>query len=57
MWRAALAKDAVDKERIKAERLRDALRANLRRRKAKPPTVDANSKEDAAASSDIVYKP
>ncbi|WP_397592091.1 hypothetical protein [Sphingorhabdus sp.] len=32
----ALAKDAEDKERIKAERLREALRANLRRRKAKP---------------------
>jgi len=31
-----LAKDAQDKERIKAERLKDALRANLRRRKAKP---------------------
>ena len=34
--RAALAKDANDKERIKAERLREALRANLRRRKSKP---------------------
>ena len=34
--RMALAKDAEDKERIKAERLREALRANLRRRKAKP---------------------
>lgn len=33
-----LAKDAQDKERIKAERLKDALRANLRRRKAKPAT-------------------
>jgi hypothetical protein len=31
-----LAKDAEDKERIKAERLREALRANLRRRKARP---------------------
>ncbi len=31
-----LAKDAQDKERIKAERLKGALRANLRRRKAKP---------------------
>lgn len=29
-----MAKDAADKERIKAERLREALRANLRRRKA-----------------------
>lgn len=28
-----MAKDAADKERIKAERLREALRANLRRRK------------------------
>ena len=35
-WRMILAKDAQDKERIKAERLKDALRANLRRRKAKP---------------------
>lgn len=33
---AAMAKDAADKDRIKAERLREALRANLRRRKAKP---------------------
>ena len=31
-----MAKNAADKERIKAERLREALRANLRRRKAKP---------------------
>lgn len=31
-----MAKDAADKDRIKAERLREALRANLRRRKAKP---------------------
>lgn len=31
-----MAKDAADKERIKAERLREALRANLRRRKAQP---------------------
>ena len=42
----ALAKDAQDKERIKAERLREALRANLRRRKAKPPAVAA---KDVAA--------
>jgi hypothetical protein len=28
-----MAKDAADKDRIKAERLREALRANLRRRK------------------------
>ena len=35
IWhRAWVAKDAADKERIKAERLREALRANLRRRKA-----------------------
>lgn len=39
-----LAKDAQDKERIKAERLREALRANLRRRKAKP----QNEEPDAA---------
>lgn len=31
-----MTKDAADKDRIKAERLREALRANLRRRKAKP---------------------
>jgi hypothetical protein len=42
----ALAKDAEDKERIKAERLREALRANLRRRKAKPPAAVA---QDVAA--------
>jgi hypothetical protein len=41
-----LAKDAEDKERIKAERLREALRANLRRRKAKPSAPKA---EDNAA--------
>ena len=43
---AALAKDAEDKERIKAERLREALRANLRRRKAKPQAAGADSDED-----------
>lgn len=43
----ALAKDAEDKERIKAERLRAALRANLRRRKAKP-SVAAVENNDAA---------
>jgi hypothetical protein len=32
-----MAKDADDKERIKAERLKAALRANLRRRKAFAP--------------------
>lgn len=31
-----MAKDAADKERIKAERLKEALRANLRRRKGAP---------------------
>jgi predicted amino acid dehydrogenase len=45
--RMALAKDAEDKERIKAERLREALRANLRRRKAKPPASAA--KDETAA--------
>jgi len=43
-----MAKDIADKERIKAERLREALRANLRRRKTKseplpdkpPPTLE-----------------
>jgi len=42
--RTALARDAEDKERIKAERLREALRANLRRRKAKPsaPKAEGN---------------
>jgi hypothetical protein len=35
IWhRVDMVKDAADKERIKAERLREALRANLRRRKA-----------------------
>jgi hypothetical protein len=43
----ALAKDAEDKERIKAERLREALRANLRRRKAKPPAPEAEDKTAA----------
>jgi hypothetical protein len=42
-----LAKDAEDKERIKAERLREALRANLRRRKAKPAAAAA---EDETAA-------
>lgn len=37
IWhRRGMAKDIADKERIKAERLREALRANLRRRKTKP---------------------
>ena len=42
-----MAKDAEDKERIKAERLREALRANLRRRKAKP---SASKAEDNVAA-------
>jgi hypothetical protein len=41
--RTQLAKDAQDKERIKAERLREALRANLRRRKAKPPSPEPDA--------------
>lgn len=53
--RSALAKDANDKERIKAERLREALRANLRRRKSKPhgggddKSVDMFVEDDLAA--------
>jgi hypothetical protein len=39
-----MAKDAADKERIKAERLREALRANLRRRKA--PALDNRDKTE-----------
>jgi hypothetical protein len=35
-----MVKDAADKERIKAERLREALRANLRRRKAPNRTAE-----------------
>lgn len=49
IWhRAAMAKDAADKERIKAERLRAALRANLRRRKeqaGKPVTARGESRQ------------
>ena len=41
--RRHLAKDAQDKERIKAERLREALRANLRRRKAKPQSPEPDA--------------
>ena len=41
--RTQLAKDAQDKERIKAERLREALRANLRRRKAKPQSPEPDA--------------
>jgi hypothetical protein len=47
-----MAKDAADKERIKSERLREALRANLRRRKGQSskPAADQNEsdKPDAA---------
>ena len=45
--RMALAKDAEDKERIKAERLRAAIRDNLRRRKARPLTAAIDKTEDA----------
>jgi hypothetical protein len=41
-----MAKDAADKERIKAERLREALRANLRRRKA-PSAKPINSQNES----------
>ncbi len=44
--RRHLAKDAQDKERIKAERLREALRANLRRRKAKPQSQDSDAQKE-----------
>lgn len=47
IWhRSTMAKDAADKERIKAERLREALRANLRRRKA-PGRAKADEQTDA----------
>ncbi len=39
---SAMAKDAADKDRIKAERLREALRANLRRRKATPSAAQSS---------------
>lgn len=52
MRRVELAKDAEDKERIKAERLREALRANLRRRKAKPEAVARNAKVNAPMTDD-----
>ena len=48
--RMSLAKDAEDKERIKAERLREALRANLRRRKAKPQAAAVDDKADAQST-------
>ncbi len=44
--RLNMAKDAADKERIKAERLGEALRANLRRRKA-PAQAKATDKSEA----------
>jgi hypothetical protein len=48
IWhRVAMAKDAADKERIKAERLREALRANLRRRKAPVRKYPAEPDESA----------
>jgi hypothetical protein len=49
----ALAKDAEDKERIRAERLREALRANLRRRKAKP-AVAAIENDGAAPLTETI---
>jgi len=49
----ALAKDAEDKERIKAERLREALRANLRRRKAKPAVAAADDNQAAPLTEKI----
>ena len=50
--RTAVAKDAEDKERIKSERLREALRANLRRRKAQPKASGADFRENADGSKD-----
>lgn len=48
IWhRSNMAKDAADKERIKAERLREALRANLRRRKVTGRTVSDNSTDSS----------
>jgi len=55
--RMALAKDAEDKERIKAERLREALRANLRRRKAKPPAPEAEDKTALLVTEKIFPNP
>lgn len=52
--RTALARDAEDKERIKAERLRAALRANLRRRKARPLNAAFDKPEDAALVEEVV---
>ena len=47
IWhRQRMAKDAADKERIKAERLREALRANLRRRKA-PSSKPVNGQNES----------
>jgi hypothetical protein len=51
IWhRAAMAKDAADKERIKAERLREALRANLRRRKVPNRKASAVQSESGTES-------
>ncbi len=48
IWhRLVMAKDAADKERIKAERLREALRANLRRRKGQSPKPTTGQNESA----------
>ena len=47
-----MAKDAEDKERIKSERLREALRANLRRRKAQPKASGADFSENADGAKD-----
>ena len=48
-----MAKDANDKERIKAERLRDALRANLRRRKSKPQAKGSDNSLDTAVEDEL----
>ena len=47
-----MAKDAEDKERIKAERLREALRANLRRRKVRPPESSAGEASGTPPAAD-----
>lgn len=55
IWhRATMAKDAADKERIKAERLREALRANLRRRKAPDRTKTEDATDGAADKHRVV---
>lgn len=40
-----MARNAADKEQLKAERLREALRANLRRRKAPSRSIDKGADE------------